>query len=209
MDRDPEPEQGAAQHVFPEAVPVHGLQEPAGLWGIPEASQTPLILGDVQVSHLVRDHHDGSEHGVHRQADGKRRQDLRCAQRAGKGLFRRFHAEQVQDGRRSRRKDHEGCRDGDTQAAPHHGAGDEAEAGRHIDPFGQPQCQAFAQGRQQGELAEAHEERMPRRHGGVGLHDALGTQKDQGTERDAPHADEVCRTTAESCLHTTTPAVPR
>ncbi len=78
-----------------------------------------------------------------------------------------------------------------------------------IDPFGQPQCQAFAQGRQQGELAEAHEERMPRRHGGVGLHDALGTQKDQGTERDAPHADEVCRTTAESCLHTTTPAVPR
>lgn len=49
---------------------------------------------------------------------------------------------------------------------------------------------------------------MPRRHGGVGLHDALGAQKDQGTERDAPHADEVCRTTAESCLHTTTPAVP-
>lgn len=160
---EPEERDGLFENHVPLDVPVDlGGDDFAHLERFEEAGEGAAIFEDVNVGALVEGHHDGSEDGVHGDADSEG--DAHFAPGEGGGgedideeLLVALAGGGEEDGDAAL-EDHHGHGDAHAEDTPDDHAGKDAKALLVPDALADAECPHFAKDGEDGELEEGHDE---------------------------------------------------
>ena len=146
---------------------------------------------DVGVGDLVERHEHGAERGVHGRADEQCAEQFHRAERSPHGGGHLLQSERLCEEGHARSEDLHGGRDPYAEESPHHGAGQQSEAGFVVASGLDAQADRLAGGREDAELQESQKVGVCGVAGRVGVVECR-TQEEWGEQgRGAREEEEI------------------
>lgn len=155
VGRDPEERNGLFEYEVPLHLPVERRERAAHGNGAQQCAQRASVGEDVGVGDLVERHEHGAERGVHGRADEQCAEQFHRAERSPHGGGHLLQSERLCEEGHARSEDLHGGRDPYAEESPHHGAGQQSEAGFVVASGLDAQADRLAGGREDAELQES------------------------------------------------------
>ena len=190
--RNPEQRYGAGKHKAPLHQPVDVVVHDVAHGDWPQQRrQAAIVLRYVDVGDFVHGHHYWGKNHVHGRAYGQRNEHLFGADGLGHSGCRALNAHVLHERRHTLGEQHKGHFDGQSQHAPHHGAGQDTESGVVVHARADAQPNALAKGGQHGEFNEAGNHAVLRVEVDVGIVNGLAHKERQQQRNGAKNYNYV------------------